>query len=340
LKTTDAPDTQEKESMPSTVFRPADKPLLNLTLFVLTLGTTFGTFLLMWSGGGATTLSAVNGSLIFSLSLVLILGSHEMGHYILARIHKVDTSLPYFIPLPLLGVGTLGAVIRIRGRIPDRNALVDIGAAGPLAGLLVAIPLLAFGLSHSKIVDLPVEPPGFLGESSLWSLAHRGVEYLIAKWSGLRLPEMGAVRAEVYLFGDNLLIRALRYLVLGPIPAGKDIQEHPMVIAGWFGLLVTMLNLVPIGQLDGGHLTHALFGDRARTIGKLMALIMLGLCIFYSAGWLLWLIVTSKFIGFKHPPVVDNEAPLSRGRKLTCAICFVGLLLCVIPVPLSVVAVP
>ncbi len=163
--------------MPSTVFRPADKPLLNLTLFVLTLGTTFGTFLLMWSGGGATTPSAVNGSLIFSLSLVLILGSHEMGHYVLARIHKVDTSLPYFIPLPLLGVGTLGAVIRIRGRIPDRNALVDIGAAGPLAGLLVAIPLLAFGLSHSKIVDLPVEPPGFLGESSLWSLAHRGVEY-------------------------------------------------------------------------------------------------------------------------------------------------------------------
>ncbi|HEX9507834.1 MAG TPA: site-2 protease family protein, partial [Myxococcales bacterium] len=213
--------------MPSTVFRPADKPLLNLTLFVLTLGTTFGTFLLMWSGGGATTPSAVNGSLIFSLSLVLILGSHEMGHYVLARIHKVDTSLPYFIPLPLLGVGTLGAVIRIRGRIPDRNALVDIGAAGPLAGLLVAIPLLAFGLSHSKIVDLPVEPPGFLGESSLWSLAHRGVEYLIAKWSGLRLPEMGGGRAEVYIFGDNLLIRALRHLVLGPIPAGKDIQEHP-----------------------------------------------------------------------------------------------------------------
>jgi membrane-associated protease RseP (regulator of RpoE activity) len=327
--------------MPSTAFRPADKPLLNLTLLLLTLGTTFGTFLFIWSGGGANTLSAaVSGSLVFSLSLVLILGSHEMGHYAFARIHQVDTSLPYFIPLPLLGVGTLGAVIRIRGRIPHRNALVDIGAAGPLAGLLVAIPLLAIGLAHSKVVDLPAQADGFLGESSLWGLVHRGVEYLMAKWSGVRPPAMVEGRAEFWIFGDNLLMRALRYLIIGPLPAGKDIQEHPMVIAGWFGLLVTMLNLIPIGQLDGGHLTYALFGDRARTIGKGMALAMLALCVFYSAGWLLWLIVTSKFIGFRHPPVIDGEAPLSPGRKLTCAICFIGLLVCVMPVPLSVVSAP
>src|SRR5713226_2644537 len=163
--------------MPSTVFRPADKPLLNLTLFVLTLGTTFGTFLYMWTAAGPTPLSAVNGSWTFSLSLVLILGSHEMGHYVLARIHKVDTSLPYFIPLPLLGVGTLGAVIRIRGRIPDRNALVDIGAAGPLAGLAVAIPMIVFGLAHSKMVDLPPMSNDFLGESSLWALIGRGAQF-------------------------------------------------------------------------------------------------------------------------------------------------------------------
>ncbi len=326
--------------MPATAYRSADKPLLNLTLLVLTLGTTFGTFLWIWGGGGAKTLSgAVNGSVIFSLSLVLILGSHEMGHYVLARIHQVDTSLPYFIPFPL-GVGTLGAVIRIRSRIPDRNALVDIGAAGPLAGLLVAIPLLAFGLAHSKVVDLPVQGDGFLGDSSLWALIHRGVDYLIAKWSGIRPPPLGPERAEFWIFGDNLLMRGLRFLVIGPLPAGKDIQEHPMVIAGWFGLLVTMLNLIPIGQLDGGHLTHALFGERARTIGKVMALAMLGLCVFYSAGWLLWLIVTSKFIGFRHPPVINSDTPLTRGRKLTCAICFVGLLLCVMPVPLSVVPAP
>lgn len=325
--------------MSSTTARSADKPLLNLALFLLTVGTTFSTFLVMWSGGGG--LSAIESSLTFSLSLVLILGSHEMGHYLLARIHRVDTSLPYFIPLPLLGVGTLGAVIRIRGRIPDRNALVDIGAAGPLAGLLVAIPLILVGLSRSKVVDLPVEPDGFLGASSLLSLLHRAVDYLVAKWSGVRPPIVGGTRgAEYYVFGDNLLMRGLRYLVLGPLPAGKDIQEHPMVIAGWFGLLVTMLNLVPIGQLDGGHLTYALFGDRARPLGKLMALGMLFLSLFYSAGWFLWLIVTAKFIGFRHPPLLDEPAPLSLARKLTCALCFVALLACVMPVPLSAVAAP
>ena len=324
--------------MSSTTARSADKPLLNLALFVLTVGTTFSTFFVIWSGGSGV--AAINASLIFSLSLVLILGSHEMGHYVLARIHGVDTSLPYFIPLPLLGVGTLGAVIRIRGRIPQRNALVDIGAAGPLAGLLVAIPLIVVGLTRSKIVDLPVEPDGFLGPSSLWSLLHRAVDYLVAKWSGVRPPPYGTAGAEYYIFGDNLLMRGLRYLVIGPLPAGKDIQEHPMVIAGWFGLLVTMLNLVPIGQLDGGHLTYALFGERAKTMGKLMALCMFGLCVFYSAGWLLWLIVTSKFIGFRHPPVIDEQAPLSAGRKLICAICFIGLLVCVMPVPLSAVSAP
>jgi membrane-associated protease RseP (regulator of RpoE activity) len=340
LKTLEAPDSQDQNTMPATAYRSADKPLLNLTLLLLTLGTTFGTFLWIWGGGGAKTLSgAINGSVVFSLSLVLILGAHEMGHYVLARIHQVDTSLPYFIPFPL-GVGTLGAVIRIRSRIPDRNALVDIGAAGPLAGLLVAIPLLAVGLAHSKVVDLPVQGDGFLGDSSLWTLAHRALDYLIAKWSGIRPPPVGPERAEFWIFGDNLLMRGLRYLVIGSLPAGKDIQEHPMVIAGWFGLLVTMLNLIPIGQLDGGHLTYALFGDRARTIGKVMALAMLGLCVFYSAGWVLWLIVTSKFIGFRHPPVINGGAPLSSGRKLTCAICFVGLLLCVMPVPLSVVPAP
>src|SRR5262249_47813036 len=143
--------------MPSIAFRPADKPLLNLTLFLLTLVTTFGTFLWIWGGGGAsTTWGAVSSSLTFSLSLVLILGSHEMGHYAFARIHRVDTSLPYFIPLPLLGVGTLGAVIRIRGRIPQRNALGDIGAAGPPAGLSGAHPLVGGGVAPRAVRRPPL----------------------------------------------------------------------------------------------------------------------------------------------------------------------------------------
>jgi membrane-associated protease RseP (regulator of RpoE activity) len=321
---------------------------LNLALLLLTVATTFGTFLFMWSGGGAGSFpEKLAGSAIFALSLVLILGSHEMGHYLLARIHRVDTSLPYFIPLPLLGVGTLGAVIRIRGRIPNRNALVDIGAAGPIAGLVIAIPLLVYGLAHSKIVDLPVEGDGFLGESSLWAILHRALDYAAAHGfflfpgkDEIPAPAVEAAHTTVWIFGDNLLVRALKYLVIGPLPPGKDIHEHPMVIAGWFGLLVTMLNLVPLGQLDGGHLTHALFGDRARAIGKAMALGMLGLCVFYSAGWLLWLIVTVKFIGFRHPEVLEPELPLSPGRKLTCAVCSLALVLCVMPVPITVTSLP
>src|SRR5262249_61505500 len=140
--------------MSSTPARSPDKPLLNLALFVLTVGTTFSTFFVIWSGGSGV--AAINASLIFSLSLVLILGSHEMGHYVLARIHGVDTSLPYFIPLPLLGVGTLGAVIRIRGRIPQRNALVDIGAAGPPAGLSGAHPLVGGGVAPRAVRRPPL----------------------------------------------------------------------------------------------------------------------------------------------------------------------------------------
>src|SRR5215510_2567537 len=295
--------------MRSLTFRPGDNPTVNFALLAITLVTTCSTFAFTFGSG-------FSSAAVFAVSLVLILGSHEMGHYLVARIHDVDTSLPYFIPLPFLGVGTLGAVIRIRGRIPHRNALVDIGAAGPLAGLLVAIPLLIFGLHQSKIVDLPAQAPDFLGESSLIALFDRAVQFLMAKWGGTYQPEPDSAQSLVFVFGDNLLMRALKLLVLGPLPPGKDIQEHPMVIAGWFGLLVTMLNLVPIGQLDGGHLTYALFGDRARTLGKLMALGMLGLCIFYSAGWLLWLLVTSKFIGFRHPPVIESEAPLSPAWKL------------------------
>src|SRR6516165_11310014 len=190
--------------MPSIAFRPADKPLLNLTLFLLTLATTFGTFLWIWGGGGAsTTWGAVSGSLTFSLSLVLILGSHEMGHYAFARIHRVDTSLPYFIPLPLLGVGTLGAVIRIRGRIPNRNALVDIGAAGPIAGLLVAIPLLVVGIARAKVVNEPSFNL-FLGENSLWNVASHLVHYLVGMLRGTG-ADATAPGPSTFSFGDNLL---------------------------------------------------------------------------------------------------------------------------------------
>lgn len=278
----------------------------------------------------------VGGSLSFALALLSILGAHEMGHYVLARFHGVDTSLPYFIPLPLLSmVGTLGAVIVIRGRIPHRNALVDIGAAGPLAGLVVAVPVLLWGLAHSPIVEAPLPETGLMGEGSLWVLAQRLFGWLMLQLTHASAPP--GVESEglwQVLFGDSLLMQGLRWLAVGPLPAGKQLYEHPVVVAGWFGLLITMLNLMPVGQLDGGHLSFALWGRHARGLGRCVALVLLLLTVFASASWGVWLLVTVKLVGFGHPEVIEPGVPLSRGRKWLCLLCFLALVGCAMPIPL------
>ncbi|MGZ5958893.1 MAG: site-2 protease family protein, partial [Myxococcaceae bacterium] len=165
-------------------------------LFGCTLVTVFATFLLIqtgaWTDSGAIIIrpGALRASLEFTLAAVSILGAHELGHYVLARRHGVSASLPYFIPLPLLGFGTLGAVIRVRDRIPTRNALVDIGAAGPLAGFLVALPFLAWGYAHSQFVPTPPTGDTLLGPMSLWSVLQHGVP-----------------RLEPVIYADNLVLR-------------------------------------------------------------------------------------------------------------------------------------
>jgi membrane-associated protease RseP (regulator of RpoE activity) len=317
--------------------RPAPRLWLHLLLFALTVVTTYFSAMGQLSANPNDTGWLSEGSLAFSLSLMAILGSHEMGHYILARIHKVDTSLPYFIPMPVVGAGTLGAVIRIRGRIPHRNALVDIGAAGPLAGLAVALPVLFWGLSHSQVVDAPsVVSTSFPGESSLWVLIRELFTWVMATLTNAPSPvEPEPVRQQMHIiFGDNLLMQGLTWLAVGSLPEGKDVLVHPVVIAGWFGLLVTLLNLMPIGQLDGGHLTFALLGPRARWVGQGMALLLLLVVVFISAFWAVWLLVASKLVGFGHPEVVEPEVPLSRGRRWICALCFVALIGCAMPIPL------
>lgn len=319
--------------MATALARPSDRPLLNLGLLGLTLVTVVLTFRYVFGGGaGPTDADRWWGSLTFAVSVLLVLGCHEMGHYLLARYHRVDTSLPYFIPLPMLGFGTLGAVIRIRGAIPSRNALVDIGAAGPIAGLVIALPLTLWGMTQSQVVDVPPLPSVFPGELSLWTLAGDFIGWVRRDF----MPLPGAPITEVYpVFGDNLFMLFAQWSVFGPLPPGKEVMVHPTVIAGWFGFLVTMLNLMPIGQLDGGHLTYALYGEKARLIGKLVSVALLGMCLFVSAGWLLWLIVTAKVIGFRHPPVLAETEPLSRGRKWICYACFIALACCVMPVPIS-----
>jgi membrane-associated protease RseP (regulator of RpoE activity) len=306
-------------------------PWLHLGLFFATVTTTFGTY--FWSLGAndpAPLSERVVNAGLFSFSVMLILGSHEMGHYLMARYHRVDSSLPYFIPIPL-GFGTMGAVIRLRGQIPNRNALVDIGAAGPLAGMLIAIPLFAVGLKLCTIADVPAAPSLFPGQMSLWAVVPK-----LPKLYQLLFGAETAAGPVSQVFGDNLLTYAMQQWVVGPLPSGKDLNAHPVLLAAWFGMLVTMLNLMPIGQLDAGHLTFAWFGKHASTIGRVAAIGLMVMVVNCSWTWIFWFLVTTRLVGFGHPPVVMPDEPLTAGRKAVCAICFVLSALTLMPVPVGV----
>jgi membrane-associated protease RseP (regulator of RpoE activity) len=323
--------------MPSAIFRPGDRPLLNFGLVGLTLVTTCLSF--YWMFPDAQDHGDFPGAVSFALALVLILGSHEMGHYLLARVHDVDTSLPYFIPLPFVGFGTLGAVIRIRGRIPTLNALADIGAAGPIAGLVVAIPLLAIGISQSTLVPAAPQHELFLGSLSGIAVLRHLFEYAHAWLVGHPIPWSTGTSANT-IFGDNLLTLAMQRLILGPLPPGKDLVATPLFLAAWVGLLITMLNLCPIGQLDGGHVAYAFFGKRAVWVGKAAALLLVALTLFGSVTWLLWLLIATKVVGYRHPPVEYEGVPLSPGRKIVSVVCFIAFVVCLIPVPMMLVTSP
>lgn len=298
---------------------------LNLVLLVLTALSTFGVQYLAtadwWDGA------------LYAFSVMLILGAHEMGHYLMARAHRVDATLPYFIPLPL-GFGTLGAVIRLKGKVPTRNALVDIGAAGPLAGLLIAIPLLAVGTMLSHPAELAQTAPSTTFPTmSLWNLADLFGKWMKLKVWGTPMPPF----PQVELLRDNLLSLGFIKLFWGNLPANTDLVAHPVLIAGWFGMLVTMLNLLPVGQLDGGHLTHAWFGEKAERVGHHIASLALLLALFCSVSWLVWFFLITRIVGFKHPPVVDESAPLSRGRKAIIVIAWVMTVLTFMPIPIDVI---
>ncbi len=239
-----------------------------------------------------------------------------MGHYVLARFHRVDTTLPYFIPLPIMGVGTLGAVIRIRGRIPHRNALVDIGAAGPLAGLVVALPLLFWGLSHSQVVDAPLRPLLLPGRGLAVGAGEGAVHLAGAQAHACAARAGGVACPGCRLFGDSLLMQGLTWLTLGPLPEGKDVVVHPVVIAGWFGLLVTLLNLLPVGQLDGGHLTLRCWGRARSGWAWRRRWCCWWLTLFVTASWGLWLVVASKVVGFGHPEVVEPAGAAEPGAQV------------------------
>ena len=236
----------------------------------------------------------------FAATLLATLSFHEFGHYFTARYYGVSVSLPYFIPVPPPFLfGTLGAVIRMRSPATDRNSLFDIAAAGPIAGLLIAVPALVLGIQWSVVA--PAIPGAWMS------------------------------------FGDSALTHMLVTLRFGAIPAGMKLYTHPVFDAAWVGLLVTALNLMPVGQLDGGRIAYALFGKRHRAVGiaAFVGLLALG-AITWSPNWVVWGLFVLFFVGFQHGQPLNDVTPLSPGRRIVGFACLALLLLLVPPVPIDI----
>ena len=236
----------------------------------------------------------------YSGTLLAILGCHELGHYFACRYYDVDASLPFFLPFPIAITGTLGAVIRIREPIPAKRMLFDIGIAGPIAGFLVAVPTLIIGIAISHVVPLP---PNFTG----WEL------------------------------GEPLLFKGVSWVFWGTIPDGYSLNIHPMGFAAWWGLLATALNLFPIGQLDGGHISYSVLGHRATYVTLFTVLITIVLS-FFSSSWTVWtaLMVVMLFLfGPRHPKVFDEHVPLDRTRMILALVALGMFIVCFTPAPLE-----
>jgi membrane-associated protease RseP (regulator of RpoE activity) len=310
-------------------------PYLHLGLFLATVVTTVTAGGMSHLDGEADSLSRlVLGGLPFATALIAILLCHEMGHYLVARSHGVDSTLPFFIPVPF-GVGTFGAIIRIRSEIPSRRAVFDIGAAGPFAGFVVAVPLYVWGLAHSEVRvlgDLALAPPN---PGSPYAVV-RGLVHGLA--GGLSAGEAWSALWSFGLFeryGDSLLTAALQRAVVGALPENASVIIHPVAFAAWIGLFITTLNLIPVGQLDGGHVVYGLLGRRgALVVSRLVAWGLFLAGIFLSFNWLVWWVITRFFVGPRHPPSADEE-PLDPPRRLLAYVALGLFALTFIPVPVG-----
>lgn len=257
--------------------------------------------------GFAGLLHIMKAGIPFSAAILTILGCHEMGHYIMARRHGMNVTLPFFIPVPL-GIGTLGAVIRIKSPLVHRRTVLDIGAAGPLTGAVVAIIFLTIGLLWSEVKPTNPRDPGLF-------------------------------------FGDSLLMKGMTHLVHGTPPPGQDVYLHPFAFAGWLGLLITAINLMPIGQLDGGHVAYALFGRFQRRLASMAFGLLLTLGLYGAThlngpgqayfSWLLCAAFMRSLMKPAHPPALDESVRLNTGRLLIGALCLALLVLCFVPAPIT-----
>ncbi len=259
----------------------------------------------------------------FALALLSILGAHELGHYFAGRYHKTAVTLPYFIPLPLSLLGTMGAFIQLKDFPKNKRHLLDIGIAGPLAGLIIAIPVLLIGLSLSEIGPIQQTQGGFIEGNSLL--------YLAAKYITFHqlLP------APASYDGMSPILYWLRYFFTGsPIPyGGTDVLIHPVALAGWAGILVTAINLIPAGQLDGGHIMYVLFGKRLRYAYPIILTILLIMGYFWN-GWWLWVGLLLLF-GRNYAEPLDQITELDPARRIL-AICAILIFIIVFtPVPIA-----
>ncbi len=252
---------------------PRRKVLLPVVLYVLTCCSTY------LAGGPA-----------YCGALMLTLTAHEFGHFLQAVRYHVPASLPFFIPLPLPPIGTMGAVIVTLPGRGNRKELFDIAITGPLAGLIPALLFCIVGLQWSEVAVVPENQFGFQ-------------------------------------LGEPLLFQGLAYLIVGPIPEGHDIFLHPVGFAGWVGIFITALNLMPIGQLDGGHILYVLLGKGAHRVARtLLVAGMVAIVVGGYWGWIVWIFLLTM-IGVKHPPTADDTVPIGAGRTILgwAALCFVPL---------------
>lgn len=283
----------------------AEKPkwAAHWLLFLATVATT------TWAGALSAGVNLIHQpgrfavGLPYSLGLLLILGAHELGHYFTAKAHGIRVTPPFFIPVPF-ALGTFGAFIKIKSITPNRRALFDVAVAGPLAGLVFAIPALLIGLRFSQVVAGNA-PPG---------LANTGVN-----------------------IGSSVLLACLAKLSLGASALqGNHLLLHPLAFAGWLGLIVTALNLLPIGQLDGGHMSHALFGSRhARGISMVAMAALFGLALFVWPGLMFWAFIVFFIAGTRDAPAANDLSPIGPPRIALGYFTFLLLLLIIVPVPHS-----
>ena len=282
-----------------------EHPLFHLALFLLTfVTTTLAGGAAFTTNGGWLAKGRFSDGFAFSIPVMIILGVHETGHYLMCRRYRLAATLPIFLPSPILfpgflSFGTFGALIRIKEPIPNKRILLDIGAAGPIAGFVATIPFLLYGVAHPRPTTTPLQP-------------------------------------GLVLFDYPLIVRwAQKWMHVQPYTSAS-VHEHPTFMAAWFGLLVTAMNLIPLGQLDGSHVTRALLGRRQPLAGA--AALALAVAGAFSGPpiWLVFAAFAVLLTGFAHPPMPDDSEPLDFGRTLVALVCIAIFLLSFALTPIRV----